>query len=195
MNARIWTMAAALVLASTAVACGGASSSADPGESGDHELKLAKDDLVVCKDAKGKKGTLRVFYISKASADESNLWHTQVAALGFTGRLGEERVEYSQGDQPDVDRIEVDGKRHRLRFLKKQCHGSCDNIIELTSGGGEDEEFSIIRLSSLTIDKGDKTALIEGETLLVPGAKPFSQEFQKCKVDDDRLAKLEAALK
>jgi hypothetical protein len=177
-------------------ACSSAPSDPIPGPAAEEEIKAKRDDLIACKDAKGKKGDVRIFRIEKASAAESKQWKQEVVAVGLRGTLDGESVSYSQGDQPDVASIERHGDKIELRMLDKQCAGHCDNFMILSSGGGEDEETTFIRIARLVIDTHDDEVTIEGKTQSFGGAdKPTTITFQKCDVNAKLIDSVEGDVK
>ena len=49
-------------------------------------------------------------------------------------------------------------------MLDKNCAGSCDNFMILSSGGGENEESTFLRIERLVFDEDKQELVIEGET-------------------------------
>ncbi len=162
------------------------------GATGAEAFSLSKDELVQCKDVKGKKGELTITFEKSVKDAETKEWKKKVVPIGLRGTFDGEQLSHSQGDQPDVVSIKKDGKSYELRFLEKKCAGSCDNFAVLSSGGGEDEETTFIRLAKITIDGKDKTATIEGSTVMFGTGKPKDQslEYTDCKVNDALIDEL-----
>jgi hypothetical protein len=161
-------------------------------------LSLDSDDFVACDDVKNGKGSLHVFQIKDATKAESKQWNKKVVAIGFKGKLRDEAVGFSQGDQPDLVSAQSKGDTHTLTALKKSCPGQCDGFMTIMVGGGElgDGAPRFISVAKLTIDTHDKTVEIEGTEKNQGLSKDtaFDETFKDCKIDDGNLKDVEKQL-
>ena len=120
-----------------------------------------------------------------------------MVAVGFRGVYGDDRIEYSQGDQPDIASYERDGSKVDLKMLAKKCAGHCDNFLTLSQGGGEDEETVFISVARLRVDTKDNELTIEGTKKSFMARfpnEPISMKFDKCEINAKLLEQIKASV-